>query len=63
MLNEAQPRGTLALTRLREHLDAWICRTRQEGCGVNTTYSSSLPGGVPVVMAGVRRRICASRVL
>ena len=29
------------------HLNAWVRRTRQEGCGVHATQSSPLPGGVP----------------
>ncbi len=37
----------LECPRFRGHLSAWVCRTRQEGCGVHATYSSPVPRGVP----------------
>ena len=37
----------LECPRFCGHLNAWVRRTRQEGCGVHATQSSPLPGGVP----------------
>jgi transposase len=37
----------LECPRFCGHLSAWVCRPGQEGCGVDATQSSPVPGGVP----------------
>jgi len=46
-LSDSKQQGEVECPRFCGHLNAWVRRTRQEGCGVHATQSSPLPGGVP----------------